>query len=77
MTDHRPFYRCGYCGQPTNAHGTPIEVCDTFVWAPEDEVLVTGACCETQVRAEQEYEEYVTREMALDAGDSSLEGTRY
>jgi hypothetical protein len=64
------FYRCGCCGCPTDKGGHPIsgEITDEQLNNAE---LVQGYCC-----LEQEQERYVrvTRDMAIDAGDRSLEG---
>lgn len=67
-------YRCGYCGQPTDKDGRPldIEVCKLLT---DDDLknaeLVHGDCCSPQNYI------IVTRDMAIDAGDLSLECERW
>lgn len=77
MNKHK-FYRCGWCGQPTDKDGNPldIEVCKTITDEQLNNAeLVHGYCC----LAEQEEKQHfiVTRDMAIDAGDLSLEGERW
>jgi hypothetical protein len=72
------FYRCGWCGQPTDKDGNPldIEICKLITEEQLNSAeLVHGYCC----LAEQEEKRYitVTRDMAIDAGDLSLEGERW
>jgi hypothetical protein len=70
------FYRCGYCGQPTDKDGRPldIEVCDLLTDENLNNAeLVHGYCCPPQ----QDNYIIVTRDMAIDAGDLSLEGERW
>jgi len=67
-------YRCGWCGQPTDVNG---EVLGFDVLKDMDEdwdsaEKTPGDCCRNQQESRQMHE--VTREMALDAGDPSLEG---
>lgn len=70
-------FRCGWCGQPANNNGVPLElwqiaVIDPFVDWNEAE-KVNGECCpygDGEYRMEQ-----VTREMALDAGIPEMEGS--
>lgn len=70
------FYRCGDCGQPTDKDGLPldIEVCKLLT---DDNLnsaeFVHGYCCPPQ----QDNYIIVTRDMAIDAGDLSLEGERW
>ena len=70
------FYRCGYCGQPTDKNGTPldIEICKLI---SDEELtnanLVNGDCCYDNNNSYM----IVTRDMAIDAGDLSLEGERW
>ena len=74
MSDEEKYYRCGYCGQPTTKEGEPLTLDEinqmNIDWGKAGQLQ--GFCC-----AQEEQEErggYVTREMALDAGDPSLEG---
>lgn len=64
------MYSCGFCGAPLNADKNQVDAPDGYApnAYPHD---VCGRC-----QAEHEYHErmIVTREMALDAGDPSLEG---
>jgi hypothetical protein len=69
------MYRCGYCGTPTDEHGVPLNNCSEISESELDNATLTqGECCR-----EQEEEKYViiTRDMAIDAGDPSLEGQRW
>ena len=67
-------YRCGYCGTPTDEGGTPVslekckELTDEQLNSAE---LVHGWCCYEE---QQDNRVVVTRDMALDACDPSLEG---
>lgn len=66
-------YRCGHCGQPTDNEGTPLSLEECKAITNEqlnDAELVNGYCCPPQ-----EERMRVTRDMAIDAGDLSLEGT--
>jgi len=64
------LYRCGYCGTPTDKEGNPLqEVPECDGW---DEAWQThGTCC---IDKEAQQQAFASREMALDAGDPSLEG---
>lgn len=64
------LHRCGYCGTPTDKDGNPLqEVPECDGW---DEAWQThGACC---VGENPQRQAFVTKEMAIDAGDPSLEG---
>ena len=71
-------YRCGWCGQPTDKDGTPIEVSidqlnyeSCFLDKAES---VPGDCCRHRIEEEIRY---VTKEMAMDAEDPSREGSVY
>ena len=73
------FYRCGDCGQPTDKDGNPwdIEVCKLLTDEQLNSAeLVHGYCC---INNKLEMERYitVTRDMAIDAQDLSLEGTQW
>jgi hypothetical protein len=70
------FYRCGDCGQPTDKDGQAldIEVCKLLTNDNLNSAeLVHGDCCPPQ----QDNYITVTRDMAIDAGDLSLEGERW
>ena len=63
---------CGYCGQPTDEDGIPLNVVpDGFDLAKAE--MVDGMCCAAQAAYEQE-RRTVTRDMALDAGMPEIEG---
>lgn len=66
------LYRCGYCGRPTDSEGSPLqEVPQCDGW---DEAWQThGTCC---VGENPQRQAFVSKEMAIDAGDPSLEGQR-
>lgn len=72
------LYRCGWCGQPTEQDGTVLTmsqiglVSDIARWDTAESVH--GECC---AQREQESCDRVTREMAMDACDPSLEGMRW
>ncbi len=68
------LYMCGWCGQPTNQDGDPLPLHEINAlkadWNKAE--LLDGLCC---LRGpQQEQERRVTREMAMDAGDPSIEG---
>jgi hypothetical protein len=74
-------FRCGYCGHPTDENGFPLEFDEDIHIIEKDykkegmEVkLVHGKCYH-----EEQHERYitVTRDMAIDAGDLSLEGEQW
>ena len=70
------IYRCGYCGQPTDKDGNPLtaEECEPIsVEELDNAELVHGYCCLIEYEPEPERMR-VTRDMAIDAGDLSLEG---
>ena len=68
-------YRCGYCGQPTDPIGNPIsideinELAELVDWDKADKTH--GACCQ---QGHERNMVQVSREMAMDAQDMSLEG---
>ena len=70
------FYRCGDCGQPTDKDGHPLDI-EVCKFLTDDNLnnaeLVYGDCCPPQ----QDNYIIVTRDMAIDAGDLSLEGERW
>lgn len=68
--------RCGYCGQPTDIDGNPLSVDECRLLTGDDmdnADLVHGNCCIGEQQERQKM--YVTRDMAIDAGELSLEGT--
>lgn len=65
-------FRCGWCGHPTDLVGSPIEFIESDI--KDDAVLVNGSCCPN---GDEDYPRYVARDMAIDAGDLSLEGQEY
>ena len=67
-------FRCGYCGTPTDKEGNPLSIEDCNKIKNEDienAELVHGFCC-----VEEQSNNYivVTKDMAIDAQDLSLEG---
>ena len=80
MNDERVLvavFRCGYCGQPCDKNGYPLTLGECKLITDEQlekAELIQGYCCE-----EQERDRYitVTRDMAIDAGDLSLEGQKW
>lgn len=69
-------YRCGWCGTPTNQNGTTlhgqafekvVRIIDTYGDGHTEKTH--GDCCRYEGNAQK-----VTRDMAIDAGDLSLEG---
>lgn len=69
------FYRCGYCGQPTDKDGNPLDLEDCKTWQEDKAELVHGMCCVNEQNQRQTI--IVTRDMAIDAGDLSLEGQEW
>jgi len=71
------YFRCGYCGQPINENGDPLTIDEinaaSVDWNTTE--LNHGNCC-LQSQAEEQ-SRTVTREMAMDACDPSLEGSKY
>ena len=65
-------YSCGCCGAPLNADKEQVAAPEGY--DPDD--YPHDACYQCMVE-EEEPRMRVTREMALDAGDPSLEGTEY
>ena len=75
------LYRCGWCGFPTKETGECLtgeqfEKADKIIaeYGDGHTVLVHGWCCEEEQQKEANRMQ-VTRDMALDAQDPSLEGT--
>jgi len=69
------FYRCGHCGQPTDKDGEPLDLEACKTWQADKAELVHGNCCVHELRQRQTI--IVTRDMAIDAGDMSLEGQEW
>lgn len=70
------IYRCGWCGHPTDRDGEPIQQDPAgYLLAHQDatEELVQGECCPNGNESDREWVQ-VTREMAIDGGDRSMEG---
>ncbi len=71
-------HRCGYCGNPCNEEGEPIELSieeiesDIIEWDGAEQVQ--GLCCAYQALGMEPEMVQITREMAMDAQDLSLEG---
>jgi len=70
------IYRCGWCGNPTDKDGGPLDnesrerVCKIIEKYGDHRTKMTnGYCCPPEDTVMQ-----VSREMVLDAGDPSLEG---
>ena len=67
------FYRCGWCGQPTNKDGQPLTI-DECKQLTDEQLnsaeLLNGDCCPPQ----QERETII---VTRDIGDLSLEGQRW
>ena len=70
------FYRCGYCGQPTDKDGEPLDLEACKTWQEDKAELVHGNCC-VHEQNQQRQTIIVTRDMAIDAGDMSLEGQEW
>jgi len=66
-------FSCGFCGAPLNADKEQVDAPDGYDpnAYPHD---ACGSCMAEQLQPERE-RMIVTREMALDAGDPSLEGS--
>ena len=70
-------YRCGWCGTITDENGNPLNPEEIENLNPTEEQLnnataVNGYCCIHM--AQEANRMQVTRDMAIDAGDLSLEG---
>lgn len=68
-------FRCGYCGQPTDSIGNPISIDDINELSElvdcNSAYQTHGACCPQDPERNMVQ---ITREMAMDAQDMSLEG---
>lgn len=68
-------YRCGYCGQSTDSKGVPLSLekrSELTEKQFEEAQQTHGYCCHEE--AQQDNYVVITKEMAYDAGDPSLEG---
>ena len=69
-------YRCGWCGHPTDGKGKPVQFIRATVEEDyRDAKHVNGLCCPGGDNDNGSAMYQVTHEMAMDAGDPSLEGT--
>ena len=71
--------RCGYCGVPIDNECNPLSIneCNKLTEKQLEEAeLDHGNCCAYN---QQQVDDYinVTRDMASDAGDASLEGVQW
>jgi hypothetical protein len=85
MKMNSKIHRCGYCGQPVDKNGNPLEgkarqrvisIIETYGdYHTEKE---HGECCvyDEMMRQEQQTYVRVTRDMAIDAGMPEIEGTK-
>lgn len=64
-------FSCGFCGAPLNANKEQVDAPEGY----DPNAYPHDACGKCQ--AEQDVPRIVTREMAIDAGDPSLEGTQW
>jgi hypothetical protein len=67
----RIVYSCGFCGAPLNADKDQVDAPDGY----DPNAYPHDACGRCQAEHEGRERMTVTREMALDAGDPSLEGS--
>lgn len=68
------LYRCGWCGSACNEYGSMLNEFNPADYEnPDNDVeRVQGDCCQHEQDANRERMR-VTRDMAIDTGDSSLE----
>jgi len=71
-------YRCGYCGQPTDENGNVLSIDEINAMEVDWDTaeLVEGYCCYYELQ-EQEHQQRITRDMALDAGYPEMEGQEW
>jgi len=67
------MYACGFCGCPCDKDGNQLEIPENY--NPNDYEL--SVCNDCHAKEEEKSYVIITREMALDAGDPSLEGQRW
>lgn len=72
----RKLYRCGWCGSPCNCYGNVLNYFNQADYENPNNIIeqVPGDCCQHK---QDEQRMRVTRDMAIDAGDLSLEGELY
>lgn len=75
MEQPQKTYRCGICGHPTDKDGEPLSIEDCKSWKEDDAELLHGNCCIHELN--ERHTIIVTRDMAIDAGDLSLEGQEW
>lgn len=69
-------FSCGYCGAPLDEDCNEIyPVPDDY--NPADYPNEVCKCCSCEIYEQEQEKRYITREMALDAGDPDLEGQLY
>tara|TARA_R110000782_G_scaffold54142_3_gene114660 strand:- start:2986 stop:3249 length:264 start_codon:yes stop_codon:yes gene_type:complete len=69
------LFRCGHCGQPTNSEGFVLsleDICQLSEEMLNSAEMTHGECCAYNQQEPERMQ--VTREMAMDAQDMSLEG---
>lgn len=64
-------YSCGFCGAPLNKYKEHVDAPEGY----DADAFPHDACGICQASEESWERQYVTREMALDAGDPTLEGS--
>ena len=72
MTQSDKVYSCGFCGAPCDKDGNQLDEIPEG-WNPDEHEHVVCEVCYAEENAKANMIR-VTREMALDAGDPSLEG---
>lgn len=77
MESSKKYYRCGYCGCPTDENGEPLSPDEIKEWNEKDAILVHGTCCLNEIHQQERETVIVTRDMAIDAQDMSLEGQKW
>ena len=77
------IYRCGWCGCPTDKEGKVLleeklnrvmKILHEYYPIINHVELTQGDCCRWEQETSQEQMVQITRDMAIDAGDRSLEG---
>lgn len=73
------IYRCGWCGCPTNENGNGLDatlqkrvISIIEKYGDGHTQKTNGYCCAYEFAEQQKVQ--ITRDMAIDAGDRSLEG---
>ena len=72
----KEVYKCGWCGQLVNKNGVELSLEECKVLSGEKIEMSKHPCelCWLEQEQNQEQEILITREMAMDAQDLSLEG---